>query len=238
LRPNILVVVAIVILRSTDSTMSGTPDEKQPMAAGLMKDSVMDNNSAEQNVDRYNMQLPNTSVFSVIGNEYVQHHEDPQPRQRQRSHACCGCRCDIRHAVLVIDIINVSLHGLNLFYFLVLYPFDSNITVFDTDDIYREGHLNWANDMVGLVFAAIGTIFIGVGIYGAANFSQSAIIVGGLWWVIESLRQFVIRNWGVAILYMAYFITHAVFYYEMKSGKMSRQTYPHGKRCCDSCCDC
>jgi hypothetical protein len=45
----------------------------------------------------------------VEGNEYVQHGGDDMNGPARRGHVCCGCCCDTRKAVIVVNVINISL---------------------------------------------------------------------------------------------------------------------------------
>ena len=51
---------------------------------------------------------PSAGLMVVKGDEYVQHttHDD-DAGPRKRGHICCGCCCDTRKAVIVVNIINI-----------------------------------------------------------------------------------------------------------------------------------
>jgi hypothetical protein len=80
-----------------------------------------------------------------------------------------------------------------------------------------------------------GMICNAVAIYGASNFNKIAIIIGGVWFVFEVVRSFVYLDIAGAAMAAFFCYPHAVFYYEIKNGIMSRETYPEERNCCDCC---
>jgi hypothetical protein len=90
---------------------------------------------------------------------------------------------------------------------------------------------------IGLTMGMLvcGMICNAVALYGASNFNHVAIAIGGIWFVFEFVRSIAFFNPLGAILAGFFCYPHAVFYYEIKNGVMSRENYPREKNCCDCC---
>lgn len=114
----------------------------------------------------------------------------------------------------------------------------------DTLD-YDDDHVQSVMD--GLSNAKIGmTIFtftVGLisaiaAIVGAVNFNKIGVVVGGFWYTFEVVRSLFVGDFLGMIVAACFCYPHAVFYYELKNGVMSRENYPKEKVCCDCCCSC
>lgn len=135
-----------------------------------------------------------------------------------------GCCCDTRRAVLVVNIVSLSMYTL---IFLLLgfdYPLDERWSSGDK----KEMILDIAELVTGISCTAVG-------IYGASNFNRIAILVAGIWYTFESVGAIISISLVGVILGALYLYPHCVFYWEMNKGVMSRETYRNEKYCCDGC---
>jgi hypothetical protein len=225
--------IDIVVLNPPSSSMSGIPDEDQATAvAGLMKDATMTNNNTTMvdsvhYDDTQQQQQSGMPGLVVHGDEYFHHYDDDddnvlpqQQQQRRRAHVFFGCCCDTRKAVLVINIFSLCLHCLSFVIYL---------------EVFHPINPDRVGTSIDLALAAIPIICNGITIYGVDQYNQTAILIGGLWWVLESVSYVTYRLWDVVIIAPIVIYPHAVLYYEMKSGIISRETYPHEKHCCGCC---
>jgi hypothetical protein len=112
----------------------------------------------------------------------------------------------------------------------------SKLAQFD-DDAVQAAMNNIDGVKIGFTIGMflVGMVCNGVAIYGASYFNKIAIIIGGLWYVFEFVRSLVFFDVGSAIMAIAFCYPHMVFYYEMKVGIMSCETYPQEKHCCECC---
>jgi hypothetical protein len=142
-----------------------------------------------------------------------------------------GCCCDTRRAVFAVNIVSICVYGLRL------------ISLFVFAAVFKGAHFD--EDAVraatkyidGVEFGMflVGMVCNGVAIYGASYFNKIAIVVGGLWYVFQFVLSLVFFYVGSAIMAIAFCYPHVVFYYEMKVGIMSCETYPQEKHCCECC---
>jgi hypothetical protein len=144
--------------------------------------------------------------------------------------------CDTRNAVLVVNSIAL------VFYLVMVVSF--SLLIGDT--------LNYDDDQVQSVMdtldnAKIGltiTTFVGgivcncAALYGAFNFNKSLTFVGGSWFLFETIRSLFVGDLVGLAIAASFCYPHAVFYYELKNGVMSRENYAKEKICCDCCCTC
>ena len=96
------------------------------------------------------------------------------------------------------------------------------------------------NTKIGLIIATfvVGVVCNCAALYGAYNFNQSFTFVGGSWFLFEMIRSLFFRDLVGFAIAASFCYPHAVFYYELKNGVMSRENYAKEKICCDCCCSC
>ena len=91
------------------------------------------------------------------------------------------------------------------------------------------------NVRVGLKITiySVGLICNLLALFGAAYFNKLATWVGGMWFLFETIRGFCSLDFLSAGIAICFCYPHAVFYYELKNGVMSRENYPKERICCD-----
>lgn len=166
------------------------------------------------------------------GDDYVQMFQ-PGEVATKGSHSCCGCCCDTRRAVIVVNVISLSFSAIAISS-LLLYTSDDFLAQIADDEVRAA-----LEDQDGLGLAigltSLGMICHGLGIYGAAKFVQWPIIVAAIWYLSQFVRGFVAFNPAMAIMSGFFAYPHIIFWHELRNGIMSPTRYPHEKQCCDCC---
>jgi hypothetical protein len=149
-------------------------------------------------------------------------------RQARQSHLCCGCCCDTRRAVMVVNVISLCLAGLTV--------------------LSRKFN----------IFVVLGMICPVAAIFGAHKFNKIGVAIGANWYALETIRRIVYFDSSEShdysdfffypvyldfavpsILYGFFCYPHAVFLHEMYIGVMTPENYSNEERCCPcSACFC
>jgi hypothetical protein len=117
--------------------------------------------------------------FTIVqGNEYVQHERTPV-----RSHSCCGCCCDTRRAVIVVNIISMSFAALAILSLSLLASGGYEIN----DDEVQAALDELDGQAIGITIglASCGIVCNTLGIFGALKFNKISIALAGLWYFME-----------------------------------------------------
>lgn len=147
-----------------------------------------------------------------------------------------GCCCDTRKAIFVVNLVSLCLYGLGLLSFWALAAAQKQAGQKD-DDAVQAALSEVDGVKIGLTIATllVGMVCNGVAIYGASNFNRIAIIIGGSWYIFEVVRSIAFFDAGSAVMAAFFLYPHVVFYWEMKRGIMTRESYPQEKHCCECC---
>lgn len=157
-------------------------------------------------------------------------------KQVRRSHRCCGCCCDTRRAVLVINIISLCLTAFGLASLSYLDHAKNHANNYH-DDHVTKSLSQIDGKLVGLSIGAyiLGMICMSAGIYGAAKFNRIGVIIAGVWHALEFVLNIIFLNF-VGFIKAGFFLyPHIVFVIEMNRGIMAPETYHKEQDCC-SCC--
>lgn len=177
------------------------------------------------------------TTIVVQGGEYVpmQLEGGKMAPNCKQSHACCGCCCDTRRAVIVVNIISMSFAVLAILTISIVSS-DKYAESIDDDQVLAAlAEIDGSKLGVTIGFASAGIFCNACGIFGARRFNQWAIIVAGLWYVIEFVRSLVYLDLGGAIMSGFFAYPHVIFWQEMRKGIMAPATYPHEEQCCNCC---
>jgi hypothetical protein len=151
----------------------------------------------------------------------VQGHDDgPQlveenvvgAREARQSHICCGCCCDVRLAVIVVNIISMCLAVQAIISFA---------------SMSSGGY--YASNIGALV---LGMICKTAGIYGAHKFNKIGLAIGAIWYALDCIHSIVFFDIAGAIMSGFFCYPHVVFLQEMNNGIMTPEKYPNEKLCC------
>ena len=73
----------------------------------------------------------------------------------KQGHKCCGGCCDMRRAVIIVDLVNMCLVGFQLMAVLAMTTASANVDNVD-DDKMKEALANYPSEMNGVIFALLG----------------------------------------------------------------------------------
>lgn len=171
--------------------------------------------------------------------------DDAGPKQ---GHIFCKVCCDVRRAVIILDIIAIVATLFDMF--VVIW---ANNTIEDTvkDDEVKEAIYSLEEDMRGIaILAVISLIITAASLYGAIKFSFIPVALNTIFLPIEYIVSNVIMMsvaekhpdlevgapaWiGSAVSTALVLYAHVMLVFEIRSGIMSVETYR--KREAASCC--
>ena len=138
----------------------------------------------------------------------------------KQSQTNSGVCCDTRTAVIVVNIISLGFGMLGL---ITLSPH------FAEPDVVER---------FGLILSAlvVGIICNSLALMGSIKFYKTFVMVGLVWYCIESILSLVLfLDFIGAAVGLAFAYPHFFLFKEIRSGIMSKQTYPNEKSCCDCC---
>jgi hypothetical protein len=154
----------------------------------------------------------------------------------KQGHAFCGGCCDVRRAVIIVNIVSIAFASLGLVTVGGLMAVSSSAS-YDDDEVQEAmSSFNEGNLAMGVFFAlaAIRIVANALGIYGAVTYN--------IWMVGISLAAYCIDfAMGVVSVNIVGLVTNALFAYphfffikEVRSGLMSEANYVNEKQSC--CC--
>lgn len=171
----------------------------------------------------------------VQGDEYVPMQPTSGAEVAKQSHMCCGCCCDTRRAVIAVNVISMSFATLAIFTISTISS-GKYAEQFDDDEVLGAlGEIDGAAVGMTIGFASLGMLCNACGIYGASKFNQWAVLVAGIWYLVEFFRSLVFLDLAGAIMAGFFAYPHAIFWQEMRKGVMSPASYPQEEQCCNCC---
>ena len=173
--------------------------------------------------------------------------------QAKKGSKCCGCCCDFRRAVIIVNVINLVLGVIGL----VVYVGGSltSKTVPINDDAIRHVYID--AERQSAIIIGVGLFFTILGLMGGVKFSIALVAANILWLFVqfitntilsvEAIKTIMKEYTGTAtirqpigtyivsgIVMLLFVYPHAGFISEIKSGIMSKETYPREEFSC--CC--
>jgi hypothetical protein len=177
---------------------------------------------------------PKGAVAVVQGDEYVPMHQ-PGKMAPKQSHACCGCCCDTRRAVIVVNLISLVFASLAILSIAMITSDQYAAQIDDDAMLAALDEMDGAKVGMTIGFASLGIMCNTLGIYGATRFSQWAVMIAGSWYVVELVRSLVYLDFGGAIMSGFFAYPHVIFWQEMRNGVMTSMTYSEEEQCCTCC---
>ena len=195
---------------------------------------MSDTASAEMSKRPYSDdEAPQEPSLVVEGNEYVA--MQPAKLAGKQSHACCGCCCDTRRAVAVVNAISMCFAALAILS-IALLSSDAYAAQFDDDQVVAAvNKIDGAAVGMTISFAAVGMLCNASGIFGARWFNKWAVMIAGSWYLVELLRSLAYFDIGGAIMAGFFVYPHVIFWQEMRKGIMTPATYQQEEQCCNCC---
>lgn len=185
-----------------------------------------------------------TSGTVILGNPVP---AIPMREQTKRGTKCCGCCCDFRRAVIILDIVLMALALMRL----ISLAFSGILVVVQTEGIDDDEVLDLidASILINGIINGVGLFSLTFPLYGAMKFNVPLISVGIAWFLAAFVAGVIVdamflKEVGVAFPFLAWIVQGAMalcFTYphvglivEIKTGIMSQETYPREEYSC--CC--
>jgi hypothetical protein len=166
-------------------------------------------------------------------------------KPRKQGHTCCGCCCDVRRAVIVVNLVQgASLLMIIQFIVAVMRdPYSSYNYETTTDDLWDDYWVQGSNPHYGahLVLYCLELIPVGMGLFGAVNYNVYLIGSAALFYTLKCLYYcaFLLDanhafdlSMPIAMAFFAY--PHFMLISEIRGGIMSRENYVNEQHSC--CC--
>jgi hypothetical protein len=139
----------------------------------------------------------------------------------RQGHSFCGCMCNMRRAVIIVNIISLICFSI---VFFTLIPLSNSQFQDQSDD-------------GGAPFIAVSVLIFIIhilGIGGAVRFSRWMVLVTGVWHGLGFLSSLFRINIGHAVVLGLFAYPHFIFFREIQRGIMGMGTYYANER--QSCC--
>jgi hypothetical protein len=150
----------------------------------------------------------------------------------RRSHTCCGCCCDTRRAVIVVNIVTICLAALSI---LMIKTFTSEKFLASLDDdANREAWASIEGEAVGfnIVLGLLAMACSISAIYGAIKFNRIFVLIGAIWFGLDAIHSIIFKDIGGFLMSAFFCYPHVVFYREISDGIMTPGNYPKEEKCC------
>ena len=146
---------------------------------------------------------------------------------RKQGHSCCGGCCDMRRAVIVVNMISIAMYIISIFAISVV-----NRVEFD-DDVMEEPivqvPVGW---MIAIIFAKI--LCYAIGIWGAVSFSLWQVYVALGMYMIALIFNAIVLNLIAVLVAGLFAYPHVYLVQEIKKGIMTKDNYYSEEQSC--CC--
>lgn len=154
-------------------------------------------------------------------------------RSEKEGHKCCGGCCDVRRAVVIVNLVSI---GVVFFGLLGVLFISKGFEMYDDDSTKQVLNEATKNVPVTIVLAeyivqAVGSVFA---IYGAVMFHDKMVMVGAVCYAALTLSSLSIMSIGDALLYGFFAYPHVFLVKEIRSGIMTPENYPNEVQSC--CC--
>jgi hypothetical protein len=153
----------------------------------------------------------------------------------KQGHAFCGGCCDVRRAVVIVNIISITFASLGIVTMVALMTATS--ASYDDDGVQEAmTAFNEANLSMGLAIAmiAIKLVANGLGIYGAVTYNIWMVGVSLSVYCVDFVMGVVALNIFSMVMVALFAYPHFFFIKEVRSGIMSEANYVNEKQSC--CC--
>jgi hypothetical protein len=154
---------------------------------------------------------------------------------KKQGHACCGGCCDVRRAVIIVNIIEITFASLGIVTMGGLIMATS--ASYDDDEVQEAmTAFNGANLSMGvaIALAAIRIIANSLGVYGAVTYNIWMVGVSLSVYCVDFVMGVFALNVISLVMVALFAYPHFFFIKEVRSGIMSEATYVNEKQSC--CC--
>jgi hypothetical protein len=151
----------------------------------------------------------------------------------KQGHLFFGCCCDMRRAVVIVNVMNIcfALLGIAMYYLLSRDGFSEN---FD-DDLTKyelEAISNYKSRAIA--FGIVSVLCSLIGIYGAVQYSNWTVVLAAVYYCISGLTKIVPSDLSGMLMAGIFAYPHFVFIKELNNGIMTAENYPNEIHSC--CC--
>jgi hypothetical protein len=169
-------------------------------------------------------------------------------RSLKQGHSCFGCCCDMRRAVIIVNIFVVILYVASMIFVAIAVPATKNSDNADPD--YSDSEINSA--LVGVIVSSlIGILFSMFAIFGAIRYNIWLVGANIAYLIISFIAVISVNvaasnsnpdytynvwfNVVFGLIIRALFIyPHVMFIREVRSGIMTKENYSEEEQSC--CC--
>ena len=157
----------------------------------------------------------------------------PHTEVRQ-GHSFLGCMCDMRRAVIIVNIISLIFVTIGVITFCVLFSSKYRDRFDDDDDVQEDfDELDrWRGALIAIL--VLGFIIHISGIVGGARFSRWMVLMPGVWLSLGCIFNLFALNIGAAVVCGLFAYPHFIFFREIQMGIMSKENYINETQSC--CC--
>mmetsp|Transcript_44231 Transcript_44231/g.94157 ORF Transcript_44231/g.94157 Transcript_44231/m.94157 type:complete len:178 (+) Transcript_44231:130-663(+) len=161
-------------------------------------------------------------------------------KEEKIGHKICGCCCDSRRAVIVLNVINIILTviGMSIVVFANNSPdldkalVEQGISVEDWEKSYKIFMAVYSIDIVILTIVALGANLYNICSVGLGLIWALAYMTFSIW--ANGSNSTAVTIAGAAISFLIKLYIYGVFISEVKDGIMTPETYPREEFSC--CC--
>lgn len=159
---------------------------------------------------------------------------EPTTAVGRRSHLYFGFGCDMRRAVLIVNVITILMAFVALILFFSASAYLSNGSDDENVNAYAMGNFGVFAAVV-VLNTVLATTFAGLGIWGALHFNMYFVIAAAIWHAISAVLSLVYGDLVGAVMAGCFLYPHVVLAQEMQRGIMTESNYPREKKNC--CCN-
>ena len=154
----------------------------------------------------------------------------------KQGHSCFGCCCDMRRAVIIVNIIMLVLTFLTAIFTIAGVEFLRENSQLFTDDEVQEAAEELESVPLALLFVLllVECFFFAFGIIGALKYVKWMVYVALAGYVLSFVANIIYLNIGALVLGALFAYPHLFFIREMDKRIMTKENYSNEKQSC--CC--
>ena len=159
-----------------------------------------------------------------------------QTSHEKQGHKCCGGCCDMRRAVIIVNIINAFVLILGIASFFGTRALANNASEIYDDDGVIAAFEGFSSLPLGAFLAIQVTRIVCslAGIVGGMKYNVILTGVAALMYCVDAVMSLVVFNIGGLVYSLFFAYPHFFFIKEVRAGIMSEENYPNEKMSC--CC--
>ena len=154
----------------------------------------------------------------------------------KRGHSCCGCCCDMRRAVIVVNILLLigrllCALGIDLMLKIMISQPSDDPSSIESDDVTIDTIKDHKGEFVALlVIALVGVLCSGLSIYGAIAYNKYLVAANAIFLVLQAP----FGGFPTFIANGLYLYPHVFLIFYLHNGVISKENYANERQSC--CC--